>query len=81
MISDFYKPRWEKFFDVLDKALKNGVEVDVDSFERSIKDWEWEWVNTQKDFPIEPRGNAHDVANQLHKKYRLKLNEAYGIRK
>lgn len=79
LISDFYKPRWEKFFNVLDEALKRGVEADIDSFERSIKDWEWQWVNTQKNFPIESRGNALDVANQLHKKYRPKLNEAYGI--
>jgi alpha-N-acetylglucosaminidase len=79
LISDFYKPRWEKFFSVLDNALKNGVEPDVDSFEKSIKDWEWKWVNTQQNFPVEPKGNAIEVANQLHKKYRLKLNEAYGI--
>ncbi|HEX5169417.1 MAG TPA: alpha-N-acetylglucosaminidase [Cyclobacteriaceae bacterium] len=79
LISDFYKPRWEKFFSLLNVALKDGDDADIQSFESSIKDWEWQWVNTQKNFTIEPTLNALNVVNQLHKKYRSILNEAYGI--
>lgn len=79
LISDFYKPRWEKFFNVLDSALKGGIDADLDSFEKAMKEWEWQWVNTQKKFPIEPVGNALEVVDQLHKKYRSILNNAYGI--
>jgi alpha-N-acetylglucosaminidase len=79
LISSFYKPRWKQFFDQLDDALKNNKEIDADAFETDIKKWEWRWVNTQGDFPVESNGNAILTVNKLHQKYRAALDKAYKI--
>lgn len=77
LLSDFYKPRWEQFFQQANQALKNGQELDKQAFEQAIREWEWKWVNTQKSFPTEPRGNATDTAKRLHQKYRLVIGDVY----
>ncbi len=77
LISDFYKPRWEQFFKILDNALKNNTEADVNTFEKNIKKWEWSWVNTQKDFPTEAKGTSIEMVNQLHDKYKDLIGNVY----
>jgi alpha-N-acetylglucosaminidase len=79
LISSFYKPRWGQFFDQLDQALKNNTDYDVEAFEQTIKKWEWSWVNTESNFPLEPTGDVISVVNELHQKYRDALNKAYQI--
>ncbi len=79
LISSFYKPRWSQFFHLMDYALKNNEEMQKESFERDIKTWEWNWVNTQKNFPTEPVGDALQVVTELHRKYRTALQNAYSI--
>ena len=51
--------------------------VDVDSFESEIKEWEWSWVNTQKDYAVVPKGNAIPEVQLMHKKYRTTMAEMY----
>lgn len=77
LISDFYKPRWEQFFQVLQNSLKNKAEADISSFEADIKKWEWRWVNDHKDFPTQPSGDPVRVAQQLHDRYRSVIASAY----
>lgn len=79
LISDFYKPRWEKFFGVLGQSLINSTEADQLSFDENIKEWEWNWVNSHKEFPVEPAGNSIDIVQELYQKYRKELSNAYGI--
>jgi alpha-N-acetylglucosaminidase len=79
LISDFYKPRWQQFFDVLEGSLKTDSPANFELFENNIKMWEWNWVNTQKEFPTEPRGNSVDIVKQLHNKYRDNVEKMYKV--
>jgi alpha-N-acetylglucosaminidase len=74
LLNDFYKVRWQKFFAVADNALKQQKEMDLPAFDKSISQWEWQWVNTQKPYPVEPNGNSILVAQQLYQKYKAIIN-------
>jgi alpha-N-acetylglucosaminidase len=77
LLNDFYKTRWEKFFRQVQASLKDGKPVDVAAFDKSIRDWEWKWVNTQKKFPVTTKGNSIIIAKQLYKKYRDRMSADY----
>jgi alpha-N-acetylglucosaminidase len=77
LLNDFYKKRWQQFFAMLDRSLQTGAEPDLTQFEQSIRQWEWKWVNEQKAFPVIPSGNGITVAQQLYKKYRNSIAQAY----
>lgn len=73
LLNDFYKPRWQQFFAVLQQSLRTGKEPDLQQFNENIKQWEWKWVTTQKGFPVQPVGDAVKVSAQLYKKYRKEV--------
>jgi len=77
LLNDFYKVRWEKFFDETKAAMKEGKEVDVKAFENTIKHWEWEWVNGHKNYPVITVGNSVPEAQAIYKKYRKMIGAAY----
>jgi alpha-N-acetylglucosaminidase len=74
LLTDFYKVRWNKFFNLLDTSLSSGKEPDLVAFDKSISQWEWQWVNTQKNFPVNPSGNGIAVVKQLYSKYRAVID-------
>ena len=74
LLSDFYKPRWQQFFTKAGKALEEGKEMDDDVFIKEIKNWEWQWVNKRRDYPVAPVGNTIPVSIGLYKKYRKALD-------
>jgi len=66
VFTDFYKPRWEHFF----KDVKsNWGQFDQQAFDDKIKTWEWEWVNSRKDYPIVSKGSSTAIAKELFEKY------------
>jgi alpha-N-acetylglucosaminidase len=67
LLSDFYKPRWEQFFKDVEA---NWARFDQSAFDDKIKQWEWQWVQEEKDFPVMPKGDPDDIVLELHKKYR-----------
>jgi alpha-N-acetylglucosaminidase len=73
LMTDFYKVRWQKFFEATRLAMESGKQLDIAAFDKEIAQWEWKWVNTQKTFPTEPRGNSVQTAKLLYKKYRNKI--------
>ncbi|QEC44305.1 alpha-N-acetylglucosaminidase [Pseudobacter ginsenosidimutans] len=77
MLNDFYKPRWMQFYAVADAVFDNGKAYDQKAFEKEMKEWEWNWVNEKKDYPVKATGNPVDAAKQLHGKYREILRAAY----
>jgi alpha-N-acetylglucosaminidase len=77
LLSDFYLPRWQRFFSKVTQALQEGTAMDVSAFQKDTSQWEWQWVNTQKDFPAQPAGNPVDVSKSLYNKYRKKVESAY----
>jgi alpha-N-acetylglucosaminidase len=74
LLNDFYKVRWQKFFALANQSLKDGNELDTKAFEKSISNWEWQWVNTQKPYPTHTNGNSILVTQLLYKKYRSVVN-------
>jgi alpha-N-acetylglucosaminidase len=77
LLNDFYKPRWQQFFNLLHQSLRTGTEPDLKQFEQNIRAWEWKWVNEQKAFPVQPSGNSIQAAQQLYRKYRNVIERAY----
>ena len=71
LINDFYKPRWEQFFVYLKKKMADGDRMEMKDFEKSIKVWEWEWVNKHNIFRHIPVGDPVEVALKMYSKYRL----------
>lgn len=75
LLNDFYKVRWQRFFEVLSKSIIDKQEPDLKAFDKNISEWEWTWVNTSKSYPVITSGNSVDTAVQLYKKYRKVMGE------
>ncbi|GAB3909597.1 alpha-N-acetylglucosaminidase [Mucilaginibacter boryungensis] len=75
LFNDFYKPRWEQFFTAMELDLAGKKKLDRDAFTRQIKNWEWAWVNTRKDYPVKPVGDAVVTTRLLYHKYWEKANK------
>lgn len=70
LMNDFYKPRWQQFFSRVITAMQKGKELGKELFEADIKKWEWNWVNTRKDFPVYTTGDPVLMAKKMYLKYR-----------
>jgi alpha-N-acetylglucosaminidase len=79
LLNDFYKKRWQQFFTLLEQSLKTGISPDIKGFEQQIRSWEWHWVNVQKPFPQHASGNSITKAQELYKKYRNRIQQAYAL--
>ena len=77
LLNGFYKARWEKFFSLLDNALQQGKEADLKGFDKSISQWEWQWVNSHKSYPLQTTGSSVVQANAIYNKYRKVIGAAY----
>jgi alpha-N-acetylglucosaminidase len=73
LLNDFYKPRWQQFFALLQQSLHTGTEPDLKQFDETIRNWEWKWVKTQKAFPVQAIGDPVKVSQQMYKKYRKEI--------
>ena len=69
MISGFYKPRWERFFETVYQAMQQGVEYDEAAFVQESKDWEWEWTLGHEEYPHEPHGSEIEECLKIWGKY------------
>ncbi len=80
LLKGFYKPRWEKFFQKIDEALKDHTPMNIPKFDKEIKEWEWNWVHTHDSdkYPVEPSGHPVKEAQKMYKKYREQIGEIYG---
>src|SRR6185312_9968277 len=67
LLNDFYKPRWQQFFSILQQSLQTGKVPDFTAFEKEISQWEWHWVKEHKSFPVEASGNSSTVALAMYK--------------
>ncbi len=70
LIKDFYKPRWEQFITNIEN---NWGSFNQNAFDEECKEWEWNWVRQQNEFPTEPVGNSITIAKELFKKYRDRI--------
>jgi alpha-N-acetylglucosaminidase len=80
LIKGFYKPRWELFFHYLEEALAAGREVDMAAFDKAVKNWEWQWVNSHDVYPDRTSGETVTVAKEMYRKYGSSVRTAvYGL--
>ena len=70
LLNDFYKPRWQQFFN---QVRSDWTHFDQNAFDENIKQWEWQWVLSKDEFPVNPQGNSAEIAVELHEKYRDKI--------
>jgi alpha-N-acetylglucosaminidase len=77
MMNDFYGARWAQFFAMLTKALQQNAQPDLAGFEKEIQQWEWQWVNSSRAYPVQPVGNSVIVAKKIYSKYRSLIGNAY----
>ena len=73
MMSGFYRPRWEMFFDTATEALRSGKEMDGKAFEEKCKDWEWEWTESSESYPSTPSGDEIEECRHIYEKYRSSI--------
>lgn len=77
LLNDFYKRRWQKFFEMTNNSLVSGKEFDPVAFGKYISNWEWKWVNERADYPVEPVGNSIDQSIHIYKKYDNKIKSGF----
>lgn len=76
LISSYYKPRWELFFNYLQKTIKEGSEPDMKDFETKRASFDWQWTsktNPNQSFISKPTGNTFKTCENLYKKWVLFL--------
>jgi alpha-N-acetylglucosaminidase len=77
LLNDFYKPRWQQFFNKANNSLQQDKSLDLAAFDKEISAWEWHWVNQRKDYPVTISGDPVATSIQLHKKYRSFIEAAH----
>lgn len=70
MFRSYYLPRWTKFFDQLEKSLKEGKTWDRKAFYAESCKWEKSWSRGREVFPATPKGEAVEKVKELWAKYR-----------
>ncbi len=72
LLKDFYKPRWEMFFQYLRAKLKSKEtnKPDFYSFEKK-------WTNMNNKFPSSPIYNPVGVSQEIYNKYYNEIEKAY----
>jgi len=70
LMGDFYKRRWQIFFDILQYCLNAGVPFSQEAFEKEVQKFEENWTLDTKQYPTEPQGNTFNVVQTLFEKYK-----------
>lgn len=76
LLEGFYKKRWRKFFEYVITQMEQGNEIDPESFEERIKNWEWEWVNSNNRYPDATSGNSIEIAREIYQEYYSIINNS-----
>ena len=76
LVSSYYKPRWELFFNYLQKTINEGIEPDMKVFEKQRASFDWQWTSKttpEQSFISKPSGNIFKTCEDLYKKWVLFL--------
>lgn len=79
MLSGFYQPRWNHFFEYVLSQSRQGKAFNQKDFDGLIKDWEWQWVNGTETYPDHPRGDPVITAETMYRKYNRTIKGVYGL--
>ena len=71
LVKDYYSPRWDMFFGVLQKKLKTGQKFDEAEFRKEFIDKIGRpFTKDKRDYPVKAIGDTIQVAKKLYKKWR-----------
>jgi alpha-N-acetylglucosaminidase len=70
LLSSYYKARWEFFFRKLKTNMENNIPLDMDSINKEMASFEWNWTGQQQPLSCEPQGDPLKLVREIHKKYR-----------
>ena len=73
LLTGFYLPRWEMFFQQLDQSLAQGKPFDEKAFEKTMQLWEERWTHGHEQYPTSPNGDAVAISRRLWDKYAKQL--------
>lgn len=92
LISRYYKPRWEKFYKMLQQHLENGTyyseeglpmiygreALRANDFYNDLANWELEWITTEKkDIDPDPTGDEITLVRDILANYETHFSEYY----
>ncbi len=69
MFSEYFLPRWEKFFAALNVSLDSGTTFDRKPFAEASCQWEQGWSKGTERYSTEPHGDAIAVSRELAAKW------------
>ena len=90
LIKQYYKPRWNQFFDMIEHKMKTGQSYQDShlrlSYNRPVHNsnkfyakqykWEKKWVRQTGGIPTKPVGDTIAISRELVKKYLPKIKQA-----
>ena len=80
LIRDYYLPRWDKFHAMLREKLLDGSwkgyrtsgreAIEADDFYSGLRQWEWNWITTPKQYQPREYGNEFPTALSMFEKWK-----------
>lgn len=77
LIKGFYKPRWQMFFDEMEKCRDENIIFDGNAFDQRLCNWEWEWVHKHDRYNDKAVGDCIPTAIGMLNKYSHRVKESY----
>lgn len=74
LTGDFYKHRWQLFFDELIQSTKHGVKFDDKAFKQKTYEFEDKWLTEKKRYADKPTGDSYQIGKKLLIKYSPYIN-------
>ena len=75
LLSGFYLPRWQLFFDRLRQSLQDDQPLDETLLDADLQWLEEQWTHQTEAYPAAPRGDTVKIARKLFEKYHGKTWE------
>jgi len=77
ILNGFYKVRWQKYFDKVELDLINKMKFNQKQFDDEIKNWEWNWVNSNETYTTHPKSDAVMMSRKMSKNYYDQIIKVY----
>lgn len=77
LMKNFYKRRWENFFQFVEDSHKKGIKVNIDEFNNSSKALERAWVYSHDLYANKPVGDSRAIVKKMYDKYFDALHKSY----